>query len=482
MGREEATRLRDLDRDREGVEAALRGSATHSAPSDGPRHVYIHVPFCREKCDYCAFYSVARGPSAGDEGGGETRFDRFIEASHAEWAAEAARQRVRRLETVYVGGGTPSLLGEKGLERLLAPFLDERSRGEPRSRLLTERAEVTVETNPEDVSESYGAWAAARRLRVSLGVQSFDRRLREALGRRAAADPVDAFARLRDAGVANLGVDLIFGIPGQMPADVERELGVIAELRPDHVSWYELDVVPDTPLVRRLEGGDGVKDEDQAELYRGIVTGLERLGYRWYEVSNFARPGKRSRHNLAYWRGRSYLGLGPSAVSTVGELRWRNSADVERYVRAWTRASSSQPSPTSPAPLKPSLTHPASGRSATSAASAAALAEWPHSADPSRSISSPGNPGVVDGEGLPRETERLDQMTRARERLFLAARIGARVELAELDPALERAALQPLAGAGFISLHGGTLSVTRKGRYVANEVCVRLFRDYFYGG
>jgi coproporphyrinogen III oxidase-like Fe-S oxidoreductase len=130
-------------------------------------------------------------------------------------------------------------------------------------------------------------------------------------------------------------------------------------------------------------------------------------------------------------------------VSTVGDLRWRNAADVEAYMRAWSRQGS-------PRRL--------------------------------RSTSLKGDLGAVDGGPRARETERLDPVTRARERLFLAARIGARVELSELDAALERAALQPLAGAGFISLRGGTLSVTRKGRYVANEVCVRLFRDSFYGG
>jgi coproporphyrinogen III oxidase-like Fe-S oxidoreductase len=371
------------------------------------------------------------------------------------------------LETVYVGGGTPSLLGEEGLERLLAPFLAARSPCEPRLPLLTERAEVSVETNPEDVTSGYAAWAAARRVRVTLGVQSFDRRLRETLGRRAAADPAAAFDRLRAAGVSNLSVDLIFGIPGQIPADVDRELDAVAALGPDHVSWYELDAVAGTRLARRVTGSDGA-DEGQAEIYRRIVAGLERLGYDWYEVSNFARPHKRSRHNLAYWRGRQYLGLGPSAVSTVGGLRWRNAADVEDYLRAWAPPLSARGVGEGTPLDRPPLARPP-------------LARPPLARQP-RSTGSPVNTGVVDGGVPPRETERLDAVTRARERLFLAARIGARVEVSELDPALDRAALRPLAGAGFISLHRGTLRVTRKGRYVANEVCVRLFRDYFSGG
>jgi len=466
--------------------AAEPASASPGARADSPRHLYIHVPFCRERCDYCAFYSVATQPSSGGGRRTAARLDRFVEAAHAEWAAEAARQHVRRLETVYVGGGSPSLLGEEGLERLLAPFVAGRSPCEPRWPLLTERAEVTVETNPEDVTADYAAWAAARRARVSLGVQSFDRRLRETLGRRAAADPAAAFDRLRAAGVQNLGIDLIFGLPGQTQADVDRELGVVAELGPDHVSWYELDVVAGTRLARRVADGDGV-DGEQAELYRRLVAGLERLGYRWYEVSSFARPGRRSRHNLAYWRGRSYLGLGPSAVSTVGDLRWRNAADVQGYLRVWA------PSPVgghrvagaSP-PRTPARQPRSTGSRVRQPRSSGSQVRQPRSTGSRvrqpRSTGSRVNPGVVDGGVELRETERLDAATRARERLFLAARIGARVELSELDPALDRAALQPLAGAGFISLRGGTLSVTRKGRYVANEVCVRLFRDYFSGG
>jgi putative oxygen-independent coproporphyrinogen III oxidase len=389
-----------------------------------PRHLYIHVPFCRERCDYCEFYSLPAGgePEA-------ALLDGYVDALLAEWRREAARLSMRRLETVYFGGGTPSLLGPARLARLLVPLAP----------LLTPHAEVTVETNPEDAGEEFAQFAAGWRagdqggghadggaaaggLRVSLGVQSFQPRLRAAVGRRATADPAAAVHRLRRAGVANLSVDLIFGMPGQTRADVDSDLAAIAALRPDHVSWYELGVVPGTPLAERLRGGgdDGARAAEadlQAELYRHIVRGLGRLGYRWYEVSNFALPGRRSRHNLVYWRGRPYLGLGPSAVSTVGDERWRTAADARAF--------------------------------------AAALAR---------------------GRTPPREHEHLDQTTRLRERLLLAARIGAGLELAELEPCLDRAALGPLAASGYISLRGGTLRVTRKGRYVANAVCVRLFR------
>ena len=414
-----------------------------------PRHLYVHVPFCRARCDYCEFYSLPVGERPGPK-----LLDRYVEAVLAEWRTEAARLAVRRLETVFIGGGTPSLLGPARLDRVLTVL-------EP---LLTAHAEVTVETNPEDVDAAFAAWVAARGIRISLGVQSFQRAQRVALGRHAAsagatadpsasaaaADPAAAFARLRAAGVANLSVDLIFAIPGQSEADLEADLAAVAALRPDHVSWYELGVIAGTALASRLGGEAAITSADeadrQAELYRRVVRGLGRLGYDWYEVSNFALPGRRARHNLAYWRGRAYLGLGPSAVSTVGDERWRNLPDAAAYMEAMLGAGpsgASAPAPTSPAP-------PA----AVAPTPLAAAAPTP-----------------------PREHEHLGQAARARERLLLAARIGARVPLAELEPYIDSSALTALAASGYISLRGGTLLVTRKGRYVATAVCVRLFRD-----
>lgn len=412
-----------------------------------PRHLYIHVPFCAERCDYCEFHSVAVG-RAGRTGGAapavvaaagptpdrERLFDRFVAALSAEWERERERFGVRGLETVFVGGGTPSLLGRERLERLL----------EPLEALLTPRAEITVETNPEDVTADYAAWAAARRLRVSLGVQSFDAGLRAALGRRGAADPAAAFAALRATGVgapadaavaparrpgaAGLGIDLIFGLPGQQVSDVETELAIVERLRPDHVSFYELSLAPASVLAARVALTDAGRlgwgapelpdDETVAMMYRRIVARLGKLGYEWYEVSNFARPGQRCAHNSAVWRGRDYLGIGPGAVGTVAGVRQRDLPDLEGYLAAVER-----------------------------------------------------------GAEPPREQEALSGATRARERLLLAARTGERVSLAVLAGVIDEGALPALAGAGLVSLTGGTLRVTRKGRYVANGVCVRLFRD-----
>ncbi len=404
------------------------------AAFEGPvHHVYVHVPFCRAKCDYCDFASTA----VGDAPDGAL-LKRFVEGVAAEWERERATHDVRRLHTLYLGGGTPSLLGPERLERMLELFRP----------FLTPGAEITVEANPEDVDEAFAAWAAAapvaggagagRGLRVSLGAQSFSPELREGLGRRAQADPAEAFRRLRDAGASNLSLDLMFGIPGQTAVDLEEDIAVVRALRPDHVSWYELGVASGTPLAARLEAPFVAREpagtaasppegstpleppgEDaRADMYRRIVQALSRAGYDWYEVSNFAVPGRKARHNLAYWRAPPYLGLGPGAVSTIGGRRWTNVPDPATW--------------------------------------AAALAA---------------------GARPPRDVEDLDEATRARERLLLAARCGARVSLAELAAILDVGAVGPLAAAGLVSLHSGTIRVTRKGRYVAGAVCVRLFRD-----
>jgi len=397
------------------------------------RHLYVHVPFCRARCDYCDFASTAAG--APDAPGQRARFDAFVEGVAAEWERERAAHGVRHLETLYLGGGTPSLLEPPRLERLLELFRPS----------LTPNAEVTVEANPEDVDAGFAAWAAAWRvaggraprgvgarprrpggvpagLRVSLGVQSFAPALRRALGRRAQADPAATHARLRAAGVRALSHDLIHGIPGQTPADVEADIAAVLELHPDHVSWYELTPAAGTPLAARLAAGSAsgraAADPDEAAArYRRIVGALGRAGYDWYEVSSFARPHQKARHNLAYWRARPYLGLGPGAVSSVGARRWTNAPDAT----AW----------------------------------AAALAA---------------------GREPPRTFETLGDDVRARERLLLAARCGEPVPLAEVESLLDLRAASQLAAVGLVSLRGGRIRVTRKGRYVAGEACVRLFR------
>jgi len=409
------------------VSAAPGGRVTSRSAFAGPiRHVYVHVPFCRERCDYCDFSSVAVGDPVCGRAGAEAarRLDRFVDAVAVEWEVERRAEDVRRVHTLYIGGGTPSLLGPVRLERLLELFRPH----------LTPHAEVTVETNPEDVDDRYAAWAAsaplgaaasaARGIRVSLGAQSFSPSLRAVLGRTTTTDPAGAYRRLRCAGVANLGLDLIHGIPGQTPELLDADIAGVVELRPDHVSWYELDVIEGTRLATRL-GREldpaampaDPNDDVRATGYRRIVHELSGAGYDWYEVSNFALAGRKARHNVAYWRARPYLGLGPGAVSTAASRRWTNAPEPD----VWAEA-------------------------------------------------------LATGEDPPRTAERIDAVARAEERLLLAARCGERVPLADLTAAVDPAAAAPLARAGLVSLHSGTIRVTRKGRHVANEVCVRLFR------
>jgi len=432
-----------------GRDGAAAPRATAAAFAGPVRHVYAHVPFCIARCDYCDFDAQAVGAAGPAEPAVAAMFDAYVAAVAAEWELERAAHDVRRLETLYLGGGTPALLGPARLERLLRAF----------DRWLTPHAEVTVETNPDEVDDGFASWAGARGVRVSLGVQSFLPRLRAALGRRPAADPASAARRLRAAGVRDLSVDLMCGIPSQTASDLDEDLAAIDDVGPDHVSWYELGVVPGTPLARRLAGasgdyvaastlggraaacaGESSGEDERAALYRRAVRGLECRGYRWYEVSNFARPGRRARHNVAYWRARPYLGLGPGAVSTVGRRRWRNAPGLDGYLGALGARH---------AQGRPGRPQPSDRRSAGSSSCRTAP---------------------------PREVETLDDATLARERLMLAARCGLGVPLAGLAAAVDPAAVAPLASAGLLSLHSGTIRVTRKGRYVANEVCVRLFR------
>ena len=278
-------------------------------------HLYLHLPFCSSRCGYCAF--VVNVGALG-------RRDEYLDALLAELEGERAAGRIGELQTVYLGGGTPTLMRPRRLAALM-----ERIRPH-----LAPGAEVSMEANPESVDGP--ALAALRRAgvnRLSLGVQSFQPHLLSALDR--AATPAQArqlIACARAAGFEDLSIDLIFGIPGQTADDLERDLAEVLTAGPDHVSWYELELKPGTALAR---AGTPAFDEDEgADAYRRIVGGLEDAGYGWYETANFARPGHECRHSLAYWSAADYLGLGVGAVSTVGGERWRNAAALDGSLAA----------------------------------------------------------------------------------------------------------------------------------------------------
>jgi oxygen-independent coproporphyrinogen-3 oxidase len=290
-----------------------------------PRHLYVHVPFCARRCTYCDFAIAVRRVVPVDEY--LTAFDRELQlrwSGRSEWM----------LDTLYFGGGTPSRLGGEGIARAIGSVR--------RVATLAPAAEVTIEANPEDVSpETARAWRDAGVNRVSLGVQSFDDAALQWMHRvHDAARAERAIAELRDAGITNLSIDLIFALPDEVTTRVwERDLERVLVLAPPHVSLYGLTVEPHTPLGKSLAVG-GVTEAAEDRYERDFLLAHDMMtaaGLEHYEVSNFGRPGLHSRHNSAYWRSVPYAGLGPGAheLRVEGELmirRWND--DV--YVR-WAR-------------------------------------------------------------------------------------------------------------------------------------------------
>jgi putative oxygen-independent coproporphyrinogen III oxidase len=288
----------------------------------GARHLYVHLPFCAHRCGYCDFVTAV---------GRRDQHDAYVDALLRELALERG-PAAPTVDTVFLGGGTPTFTEPRALERLLAAL--------PRA------SETTVEANPETVTLELAS--TLRRLgvnRVSLGAQSFRPHLLEVLDRVAGPDTVRrGFYHLRDAGFDNISLDLIYGIPGQSASDLEADLADALELEPEHLSWYELEAKPGTRFTH-AHGEELVRQGEAMEGYFELV--VERLtaaGYRWYETANFCRVPElsggrdlRAQHNLAYWLGRDYLGLGVGAVSTVGGRRWRNTPRLHHYLGALGR-------------------------------------------------------------------------------------------------------------------------------------------------
>ena len=361
------------------------------------RHLYVHVPFCAQRCDYCDFVSLA---------GQRGRHADYVEALLAELELEG-EVLAPELETVYLGGGTPTFLEPEALRRLLEG--------------LPGASELTVEANPETVSPALaGALAQAGVNRVSLGAQSFQPRLLELLGRHAGPDDVrHAVGTLRDAGVANVSIDLLYGIPGQRRADLDADLDAALALASEHLSYYELEAKPGTRFAC-AHGAELAEQVDALEDHlERIVEHLTGSGYRWYETANFARiePERdlRSVHNLGYWRGHDYLGIGMGAVSTVAGLRWRNKPSLARYLAALER-----------------------------------------------------------DERPPRETEALDEATKLRERVMLGLRLDEPMALAEVEAVLDSGALARFCDLGLVRSEGGSITLSARGRLLGGAVCSEL--------
>jgi len=289
----------------------------HPSLVAGAKHLYIHIPFCLQICPYCSFYKDIAGPGKADP---------LVDAIIRE--AELFGQGLSPA-TVFIGGGTPTALSVSQLDRLfsgLARYMD-----------FSQAAEFTVEMNPATVTARKADLLARHGVnRISMGVQSWDAELLRLLGRVHDAEQVrKSFAILRSAGYGNLNLDLIYGIPGQTIAQWEEGLRQTIALQPDHISAYCLTYEEDTEYFERMSRGEFREDaESDAGFFERGVEMLCGSGYAQYEISNYAKPGKSCRHNLAYWEGADYLGLGPSAWSTIGERRWQNVPDTAAYVRA----------------------------------------------------------------------------------------------------------------------------------------------------
>jgi putative oxygen-independent coproporphyrinogen III oxidase len=363
----------------------------------GPvRHLYAHLPFCASRCGYCDFVTLV-GRREGHAG--------YVDALLAELSLEQ-ETLADPLETVFLGGGTPTFTEPDELARLLAAL--------PRAQ------EVTVEANPETVTPEVASVLRREGVtRISLGAQSFQPTLLAVLERRATPGSVRAaFSHLREAGFENLSLDLIYGIPGQSQADLALDLAQAIALGPEHLSCYELEAKPGT----RFTVAHGRELSRQADAMEGyfelVVETLVGAGFRWYETANFCRPGREARHNLGYWRGEDYLGLGIGAVSTVAGVRWRNRPSLTGYLSALAR-----------------------------------------------------------GERPPRDKEVLGPEVAHREWLMLGLRLDEPLALARVEGAVDRAGLARMERLGLAERRAGGLVLTRRGRFLGGGVTAELMAE-----
>jgi oxygen-independent coproporphyrinogen-3 oxidase len=287
--------------------------------STRPILVYVHVPFCRSKCHYCAFHSQAFN---------QVTFAWYLKTLLAEIALWGHRLQHPRVTTLYFGGGTPSLFPLSALAQVMDAL---------RANFAFEDGlEASIEANPDSACDVsfFRALLSFGFNRLSLGVQSFEDAHLALLGRpHNARQAVETFTLARQAGFGNVSLDLMYGLPGQRTNHWLEQLKSAVRLRPEHLSCYGLTPEPDTRLTRSLELGEFVLPEER-EQSRMFVHGAEYLeseGYLHYEISNFARMGFACRHNQGYWQGRDYLGLGPSAVSTIGSRRFTNPRWMDAY-------------------------------------------------------------------------------------------------------------------------------------------------------
>jgi putative oxygen-independent coproporphyrinogen III oxidase len=293
------------------------------------RHIYVHIPFCARICPYCAFYKDLLDRSE------TSRFCEAVLRELEQYQGAAVSSPPGQFDdllcivpsTIYFGGGTPTALNIAQLELLVRGFHERLE--------LSQLVEWTIEANPGSVSARKAALLKKFGVnRISLGVQSWDEELLKLLGREHNAPQAEeSFRILRDAGFTNINVDLMFGLPGQTDDQWRATLEKTIALQPEHISTYCLTYEEDTEFFLRHARGEFCQDADaDGEFFEMTMAILEDAGYEHYEISNYARPGFESVHNRAYWLGKNYLGIGPSAVSTIGMQRWQNVCDYRAYI------------------------------------------------------------------------------------------------------------------------------------------------------
>lgn len=373
--------------------------------------IYVHIPFCRAKCGYCAFASY---PVAGYDP------ERYLAALCREIAFYRGHDWCHRrvFDSLFLGGGTPTILGAEQLTQLLNCLKE--------SFVFSPNIEISVETNPNTVdARKLAALAAAGVNRLSIGIQTFDdQTLRQIDRTHTGADGELAVTLARQAGFNNLSLDLIYGLPGQTPAAWRRTLARAVELAPEHLSVYQLSVESGSRFGELAAAGQLHLPDEESEtaMAEAAVGYLAGVGFERYEISNYARPGHRCRHNLNYWRNGSWLGLGAAAVGALSGLRLRNSPEPLRYQQCWEN----------------------------------------------------GHPAWVEAEGLDRERA-------FRETVIMGLRLLDGLDLValcnhfEIDPHQHYGkALENLLGKGLLELSGGRLRLTARALPVANQVLAEL--------
>ncbi len=283
--------------------------------------IYIHIPFCKTRCDYCAFYSTVSSNEIKKL---------YVQRLCGEIAERKDFFGFPEVSSVYLGGGTPSQLAIENLTDIFNTL--------HRCFRILPYAEITMEVNPDDINEEYAA--ALHELpinRISMGVQSFNDRLLRGIHRRHSAnEAAKSYEILRKAGFDNISIDLIYALPGQTAALWDKDLETAVALRPEHISAYALSFEEGTPLYTKLKRGEIRESGEELyiKMYATLVEKLKAAGYEHYEISNFALSEKRARHNAAYWTGEKYLGLGAGAHSFNGVSRRINLPEIQRYIRS----------------------------------------------------------------------------------------------------------------------------------------------------